>query len=135
LNQEADFLRILQTVVVKQVLTEKSKRELLEIYQKKVTHLQRECESLKFEQKKFEKSNKVKQIQVQKHFDNEIKQRVEKLEVLAFQIEQLNLLPLGSEIKEKEIQAIVDVRIGDNWENLSKAAEIVIKDGIVNEIR
>ena len=36
--------------------------------------------------------------------------RKEKIKLLEFQIEQLHILPLGSEIKEKEVQALVECK-------------------------
>lgn len=62
-----------------------------------------------------------------------MKQRQQKIENINFQQSQLELLPLGSELKEKEMQTLVDVKIGDRWEETEKT--IVIKDGIVVEIR
>ena len=40
------------------------------------------------------------------HFEKEIQKREEKQKLLEFQIEQLHMLPLGSELKEKEVQAL-----------------------------
>ena len=34
-------------------------------------------------------------------------------------MEQLHMLPLGSELKEKEVQALVEVQIGDRWSKLT----------------
>jgi hypothetical protein len=53
--------------------------------------------------------------------------------MLEFRMEQLHILPLGSEIKHKEIQAITNVEIGDVWDAKDKV--IVIKDGIVVHIQ
>jgi hypothetical protein len=130
-----EIMKILQTVVVKQVLTEKSKKELLSKFEASLFQLQKECDQLLFEQKKQEKNNKFPLINVRNHFETEIKKRNEKIKLLSFQIEQLKLLPLASELKEKEIQAIVDVQIGDKWEDNGIQTEIIIKDGIVQEIR
>jgi hypothetical protein len=44
-------------------------------------------------------------------------------------------LPLGSEIKEKEVQALVDVNVGDSWDQITKEQMIIVKDGIIIEIR
>jgi hypothetical protein len=71
----------------------------------------------------------------QKRFDKEIDSRVEKIKLLDFKIEQLHMLPLGSELKEKECQAIVEVNVGDVWEDIQTEKTIIIKDGIIDEIR
>ena len=49
-------------------------------------------------------------------------------------MEQLEILPVGSELKEREVQSLVDVQVGENWEELIKTRTIVIKDGVVSEI-
>jgi hypothetical protein len=127
-------MKILQSVVVKQVVTEKSKRELFNKFETNLLKLQKEKDQLQFEHKRLEKNNKFSLIEIRSHFESEIEKRNEKMKLISFQIEQLNLLPLGSEVKEKEVQAIVEVQIGDSWNKINQA-EIVIKDGIVQEIR
>lgn len=92
--------------------------------------LQRECDQLYFQLKKV-KANQLLTSQYRK----EIERRKEKIKTTEFQIEQLHILPLGSELKEKELNGIVDIKIGDNWEELMREKTIVIKDGIVLEIR
>ncbi|MHC0037190.1 YlqD family protein [Pseudoneobacillus sp. C159] len=128
-------MKILQSVVVKQVLTEKSKKELLHHFEKNLFQLKKEIEQLQFEQKRFEKTSKLSTNEIQHHFDLELKKRKDKMKMTTFQIEQLDSLPLGSELKEKEVQAIVDIQIGDRWDKKMDQAEIIIKDGIVQEIR
>jgi hypothetical protein len=127
-------MKILQSVVVKQVLTEKSKKELLDNFESTLFQLRKDCEQLQFEQKRLEKNSKVAVQEVRNHFELEINKRTEKMKMVTFQINQLNLLELGSEVKEKEVQAIVEVQIGDTWNKINQS-EIVIKDGIVLEIR
>ncbi len=128
-------MQIIQNVVVKQVLTEKSKAELLRKYEAARLQLQKEKEQLRFEAKRMEKTKKFHPASVRKHFEKEIQNREEKIKLLEFQIEQLHLLPLGSELKEGEVQALVEVAVGDRWEDIVKKKTIIIKDGIVSEIR
>jgi hypothetical protein len=127
-------MKILQSVVVKQVLTEKSKKELLNNFESTLFQLQKECEQLQFEQKRLEKNSKLAVHEIRNHFELEINKRKEKIKLVTFQINQLSLLELGSEVKEKEVQAIIEVQIGDTWNKINQS-EIVIKDGIVLEIR
>lgn len=70
-----------------------------------------------------------------KHFEKEIQARHEKIKLADFQIEQLHILPLGSELKEREVQALVELNEGDSWEEFLTGKTIVIKDGLVAEIR
>jgi DNA relaxase NicK len=128
-------MKILQSVVVKQVLTEKSKKELLLKFSAKISQLRKECEQLQFEQKKHVKNNKSQIVKVNEHIKNQVQLRDEKIKLLVFQIDQLNLLPIGSEMKDIEVQAIIELEVGDNWDEKWQGTQIIIKDGIVTEIR
>ncbi|WP_394232553.1 YlqD family protein [Niallia oryzisoli] len=128
-------MKLLQSVVVKQVLTEKSKGELQKKYQTSLIQLQKECDQLRFELKKLERSKKFQQHTLTNQFDKEIQNRLEKVKLIEFQLEQLHMLPLGSELKESEVQALVDVGLGDRWSELAQRKTIVVKDDIVIEIR
>ncbi|WP_243289898.1 YlqD family protein [Bacillus sp. FJAT-47783] len=123
-------MKILHQVTVKQILTETSKEKLMQQFTRQKDQLQRECDQLYFQLKKV-KANHLLTSQYRK----EIERRKEKIKTTEFQIEQLHILPLGSELKEKELNGIIDINIGDNWEELMKEKTIVIKDGIVLEIR
>ncbi|WP_053362135.1 YlqD family protein [Bacillus sp. FJAT-27251] len=128
-------MKVLQTVVVKQVLTETSKERLLNKYGTKKQQLQKESEQLKFEWKKQEKSKKHPPEILKRQFENEIRLRGEKIKLLEFHIEQLHILPLGSELKESELQALVEIQEGDLWDDFLAEKTVVVKDGVVVEIR
>lgn len=128
-------MEILQTVVVKQVLTEKSKKELVDKFQRQKIQQQKECDQLRFEQKRLEKSERSLSSSFKAYFDKELDKRKEKIKLIDFQIEQLHMLPLGSEIKERELQSIVEVKVGDKWDEAILTKTIVVKEGIVTEIR
>jgi hypothetical protein len=128
-------MKIIQTVEVKQILTEESKAKLLKKFEARKLSLQQECEQLRFELKRLEKAKKHSPLLLKQHFEKEINDRLEKVKLLDFQIEQLHILPLGSELKEREIQALVEVNIGDKWEEVIAPKTIIIEDGIVKEIR
>jgi hypothetical protein len=128
-------MKLLQNVVVKQLLTENSKSMLFDKYHSKKLQLQKECDQLRFELKKLEKNKKYQPLNLLKHFEKEIQNRQEKMKLADFQIEQLHILPVGSEIKEREVQALIDVNEGDNWEEFLTNKTIIIKDGVVAEIR
>lgn len=128
-------MKLLQSVVVKQVLTEKSKGELQDKYHTNRLQLQKECDQLRFELKKLEREKKFQQQSLKRQFEQEIQRRQEKVKLIDFQLEQLHMLPLGSELKEKEVQALIDVEVGANWSDITRGRTIVIKDDIVQEIR
>ena len=112
-------MKILQTVSVKQVLTESSKNQLLEKYQNQAYQLRKELQP----------------VSLKAHFEKEMTSRSEKLKLLDYKMEQLDVLPVDSELKEREVQGLVDVEVGSNWEELTKTKTIIVKDGLVIEIR
>ncbi|WP_226665731.1 YlqD family protein [Metabacillus litoralis] len=124
-------MNILHHVTVKQTITETSKHELIEQFTEKKKRLEQECDQLYFEYKKIEKTSKPLASQYLKEIDK----RREKIKLVDFQLEQVNILPLGSELKEKEVEAIIEVNVGDNWSDIMQEKTIVIKDGIVDQIR
>jgi uncharacterized Zn finger protein len=132
---EAIWMQIIQKVVVKQVLTEESKKWLHEQFQQRKNQWQKECDQLRFEMKRLRKDKKYPPSQVVTYFEKEISNRQEKIKLLDFQLKQLELLPLGSEIKDREVQAIINVEVGDKWDEKTRDKTIVIKDGIVVDIR
>ncbi|WP_312469287.1 YlqD family protein [Neobacillus sp.] len=128
-------MQIIQTVVVKQILTEKSRQQLFDNYYERNLQLQKECDQLQFELKRVEKTKTFSSGALRTHFKKEIQMRKEKTKLLEFQIEQLHILPLGSELKEKEVQALVEINIGDKWDERLGQPVIIIKDGIIEDIR
>ena len=128
-------MQLIQTVIVKQILTEKSKQELLEKYFAGKLQMQKEYEQLQFELKKLEKAKKYQPSALKVHFEKELEKRHDKEKLYEFQIEQLHMLPLGSELKEKEVQALVEVNVGDKWDEVTGHRTIIIKNGIIEEIR
>ncbi|MEH7415422.1 YlqD family protein [Neobacillus drentensis] len=128
-------MQLIQTVVVKQVLTEKSKEQLFEKFRGKMLQLKKESEQLLFEQKRMEKTKNFSTEALKKKFETEIQIRKEKMKLLEFQTEQLHNLPLGSEIQEREVQALVEVNVGDLWDDKFGQVSIIIEDGVIKEIR
>lgn len=127
-------MKILTNVIIKQVLTESSRARLTERFETQKVRFLKESEQLKFELKRLEKKAGTGNVAYNR-LVKEIESRVENSKMTDFNLEQLHLLPLGSEVKEGEIEAIAEVNVGDNWEEVSRQKVIVIKDGIVQEIR
>ncbi|KUP08643.1 hypothetical protein Q73_05495 [Bacillus coahuilensis m2-6] len=114
------------------MLTPSSKQKLLNQYQNHILTLQKEIEQLRFEIKKVER--KTSTGRVREGFDREIHSRREKINVIEFQLEQLEILPIGTELTEREVDSIQEVSVGDILEDVTNTT-IVVKDGIITEIR
>jgi predicted RNase H-like nuclease (RuvC/YqgF family) len=128
-------MKILKTVAVKQILTAESKKSMLESFEEQMFQLQKECEQLRFEMRRQERERKFDKNALRQKFEQEIERRQEKIRLLEYQIEQLNFLPLGSELDDGEVDMILDIEVGDDWRQLAGESAILIKDGKVYEIR
>ena len=128
-------MQLIQTVVVKQVLTEKNKEQLNEKFHGRMLQLKKECDQLLFELKRLDKTKNFSPEALKKKFETEIQMRKEKIKLVEFQMEQLHNLPLGSELQEREVQALVEVNVGDYWDERIGQSTIIIEDGKIKEIR
>lgn len=127
-------MQIVLPVRISHVLTEKSKKDLQNNFTQKKLRLEQECEQLLFEQRKLERNMSDHRIEVANKIQKEIKNRKEQQHQLDFKLEQLSTLPLGSELFEKEVDALVEVSIGSKWSTLTKEMTIVIEDDVIIRI-
>ncbi|WP_186577493.1 YlqD family protein [Aquibacillus kalidii] len=128
-------MEIIQKIPVKQILTENSKKQLRDNFYKHKQQLEQECQQLIFEQKKLQNKKGVSKQDIMKRFQPEITKRTDKMKWIEFQIEQLEILPIGSEIVEGEVETLVEVKEGSNWNELFNEKAIIIRDGIVIQIK
>ena len=127
-------MQIMKVIQVKQILTEMSKAKLQEKFSKEQQQIEIECQQLQFEQKKMMKMHQHATHQVSEQFHQEMKKREDKLDLIQFKLEQLEELPIGSEIIEGEVHSIQSVAVGDDWHDILQDQSIIIKDGIVVKI-
>ncbi|MCL6548939.1 MAG: YlqD family protein [Alicyclobacillus sp.] len=132
-------MTIRQPVAVKFILTEATKQQLLEEHRRHIEHLTMELDQLERHGKEaieqaMAQGGDVAQ-QVKEQLENEKNMRLEQREQLIQQIQQIQQLELGTEIQNMNVETSVDVRVGDDWGKILMGAEIIIKDGIVHEIR
>ncbi|MFC7061234.1 YlqD family protein [Halobacillus seohaensis] len=128
-------MQIIQRVPVKQVLTDTSRQALKDRFDKKYERLENECQQLRFEQKKLERNKEYNQSDVRQKFKKEVEVRKERMERLEYQVKQIDILPNGHELKVDEVETIVDIEEDDNYDEIVKDRQIVIKDGIVIRAR
>lgn len=95
--------------------------------------LEQECQQLLFEQRKLSNKPGISKQELNHRFQTEIQKRKEEITLIEFKVEQLDMVEIGSEITESEVEALVEVNEGMHWNELNEQA-IVIKDGIVVRI-
>ena len=127
-------MQIIKKVPVKQVLTESSKASMQEQFDQRKSQLDQECQQLSFEKRKIESKQNISREEVSKRFQKEIDKRKEKIRWIDYQLDQLDVLPLGSEITEDEVETIINVEEGDNWEDVQNQGAIIVQDGKVIRI-
>ncbi|MCM3713169.1 YlqD family protein [Halalkalibacter oceani] len=128
-------MKILRTVVVKQVVTEAKKQSIVQEFKSEILQCERELEQLTFHLHKATKdvASKHEQQTLRARYKEEIKQRKEKLAELSFKVDQLSKLEIGTELREGTVETIVEIKEGDPWP--APETEIVVKDGVVEQIR
>lgn len=127
-------MNIIKKVQVKQVITEKSKQKIEEDFSQQKMYLEQECQQLLFEQRKLQNKAGLSKQEIKDRFEQEIEHRKEKIRLLDFKIEQLAMLELGSELVEREVDALVEVEEGSSWSALMDEQAIIIKDDVVIRI-
>ncbi|SDN27214.1 YlqD family protein [Alkalicoccus daliensis] len=130
-------MEIIKKVVVKQILTEDSKTKLQEQFLSRQYKLTNELKQLEFVLHKKMKENTDPKYQqsLKESFNKEVAKRKERIRQIELKLGQLEELDLGAELREGTIQMIEQVAEGDNWDEVMKGTEIVIKDGVVHELR
>lgn len=128
-------MQIIKKVAVKQILTETSKQQMLAKFKSQIQQLRKECEQLRFEVRRYERERKYDRGMMKKKFEEEIESRQEKCKVLDYQIEQLEILPLGSELNDGEVETVINLDVGDDWDEIMNQSAIIVKDGKVHDIR
>ena len=130
-------MEIIKKVVVKQILTEESRDRLKEQFLSRQYKLSTELKQLEFvlHRKLKENSDQKYQKSLRDSFDKEVAKRKERLRQLELKLGQLDELELGAELREGTVQMIEEVEEGNNWDEVMKGTEIVIKDGVVHELR
>ncbi|WP_163579811.1 YlqD family protein [Gracilibacillus saliphilus] len=127
-------MKIIKKVAVKKIVTDQSKEQLREEYQFKIFQLEQECEQLKFEQKKLEQRSANKKADIAAKFKKELSNRKDHINWYKYKLEQLDILPIGSEINDGEVEAVIDIEEGMNWDDLTEQKSIIIKDGMIKKI-
>ncbi|MFC0301447.1 YlqD family protein [Virgibacillus soli] len=127
-------MKIIKKVQVRQILTNDSKEKLKTTFQHNKMQLEQECQQLLFEQRKLQNRTGLSKQDIQTRFQQEIQSRKDKIKLVDFKLEQLDMLEIGSEIVEGEVEALVEVQKGMHWEEMMKEQAIIIKNGIVQRI-
>lgn len=127
-------MEIVKKILIKQIITEKSKENIRSNFQEQKMRLEQECQQLLFEKRKLQNKPGVPKQEIAHRFQDEIDRRKEDIKLIDFKEEQLELLDVGSEIVEGEVEALVEVSVGADWDEVLRTQAIVVQDNIVVRI-
>lgn len=129
---------IKRPVKVKMIMTPKTRDDFEKNYLGELHQIRLELEQLEFQNKKLLAEAKKKNIDSQEmaiKIEQERKKRLLRLEQLEIRIKEILKIEDGVELNHSNIDSYVDVQVGDHWERVVESTEIVLKDGIIVEIR
>lgn len=133
------MITIRQPVAVKLVLTETAKQQILVETRRQIDEVTNELEQLDAQGRQalaqaMAQGGEVAQ-QLRTQLEQEKFNRVQKREQLMQHMQQIQQMDLGTELPTMNVETTIDVRVGDDWNTILRGTEIVVKDGIVEDIR
>jgi YlqD protein len=130
---------IRQPVSVKIVLTEQTKQQILNEQRRQIEQLTNELDQIEHQGKQALEQAMAQggaaAQELRQQIEQQRNQRLEQREQLIQQIQQIQQLELGTELQNMTVETNVEVNVGDDWGRILMGSEIVVRDGIVQEIR
>jgi len=130
---------IRRPVAIKIVLTEESKRGIIEEIRQAVSQISMELEQIEFQERRLQNDatnqSEEESDVVRQRLEAERQQRVERRDQMITQLQQIQQLPVGFELSQGTVDSFVEVNVGDSWNTVAKGTEIIVRDGVVVELR
>jgi hypothetical protein len=132
-------LTIKRPVQVTVIVTEEFKQELAEELQEAADNTQRRIEQMEFQGRRaladVQRTDLNQAMALRQQLEAEKKKYEALKKEMLDRLEEVKGLQLDSEYPRGTLEGVVEVKAGDNlFDKLSKA-QVVIKDGVVQEIR
>jgi hypothetical protein len=133
-------IELKRVVMVKAIVTDNFKQNLVKELERAVNNLEAQAGQMEERGKSYLESLKKKGLMQKaaafKHqIDDERSKQAAAKADLAMKIEEAKKLQLGSEFVQGPLEGPVVVGMGDNLYKKVGGAEIIVKDGIIQEIR
>ncbi|MFA4844701.1 MAG: YlqD family protein [Candidatus Margulisiibacteriota bacterium] len=133
-------LELKRIVMVKAIVTEAFKENLSKELERAIANLDGQLNQMEMQGKTYLEDLKKKGLMQKaaafKHqFDEEKNRQAASRSDLMMKTEESKRLQIGSEFVQGPLEGPVNVAVGDNLYKKVGGAEIVVKDGIIQEIR
>jgi hypothetical protein len=133
-------LELKRVVMVKAIVTEAFKDNLMKELERAVKNLDAQAQQMDFQAKNYmedmKKKGMVSQMTAFKHQLDEEKGRQTAAKAdLNAKIEEAKKLVLNTEFVQGPLEGPIKVKVGDNLYKKIGAAEIIVKDGVIQDIR
>ncbi len=132
-------LTVKRTIAVIAIVTEQFREELKEELQDAIEATQRRVDQMDFQSRRYladlqttdlsQAMNARRQIEAEKRRQEAFKQDLQQ------QLTEADKLELGSEFPRGNIEGMVDLNVGDDLMKKAAGTTIVVKDGVIIEIR
>ena len=131
------MLTITRPVMVKVRITDSYKKNLALELQQGAAKMELELQQLELQSLRLQELAKKNPSSVEKaltQLEQEKQKRLDTRLKLLDKIKEVANLANGSEVLHGQVESLVEVQLGDDWQKLMNA-EIVIEDGKIAEIR
>jgi len=140
MGEAAKKIELKRIVMVKAVVTEAFKDNLVRELERTVANMDMQLSQMENQSKDYMEDLKKKgMLQQVTQFKNQLANEKARIQAqkqdLLNKIQEARGLVLGSEFVQGPLEGPVDVGVGDNLYKKVGAAEILIKDGVIAEIR
>lgn len=126
-------------ILLKAIVTEKLKQDLHDSVVEAIKRVEEEQEELERQSRRLmlelQRTDLNRAMAFRQQLDAEKRKRDDLKAALQEQMNEYAGLALGEEITRGTLEGDVEIQVGDNLEQKMGAAEIVVKDDIVQEIR
>ena len=140
MGEAAKKIELKRIVMVKAVVTEAFKDNLVRELERTVANMDMQLSQMENQSKDYMDDLKKKgMLQQVTQFKNQLANEKARMQAqkqdLLNKIQEARGLVLGSEFVQGPLEGPVDVAVGDNLYKKVGAAEILVKDGVITEIR
>lgn len=142
-----ESLQLIRQIAVRAIVTENFKNQVGQEIQRNLQQIDAELQQLEFKAKRaivdIEKrsggavstESKTQVDSIRQQVDTEKARLTQMKDEMTSQLQALAELPIGSVITQFTVENPVEVRVGENIFQRLEGGEILVKDGVIQEIR